>query len=258
MGWLLHSKMFKEKLTKWIIMYVAVMCLLGSVITYSKFISDLKQDPEGASTASFNVAITPKATCGEKPIKITNSNQEEIEVIVKDCSLTTRPTKDLEYIYNVDYNGLDVNTEVIVRIAFAPEISNYKEVILYEVIEDKEGKEIDNKLFNFTEHENNEGKPTTVGDYKITRGSNSILLTDIIDIAKYTKTDSDGKMIKETIPTKKFKLVMEIDPDQVQKANQSSGDKKEYEYFYDTELNYTNLIVVGYTATQFRDSNDLR
>ena len=41
---LLHSKLFRQNLFKWIFMYIAALGLLTSVITYSKYITALIHD----------------------------------------------------------------------------------------------------------------------------------------------------------------------------------------------------------------------
>ena len=38
---LLHSKRFKENLYRWLFMYVGVIALLTTVITYSKYVTQL-------------------------------------------------------------------------------------------------------------------------------------------------------------------------------------------------------------------------
>ena len=55
---LLQSKKFKDNLKKWLLVYIGVMLLLTTVITYSKYISKFLNDEE-ARPARFNVYIKP-------------------------------------------------------------------------------------------------------------------------------------------------------------------------------------------------------
>lgn len=53
---LLHSKKFKDNLKKWLCMYVGVILLLTTVITYSKYISSF-QGNDKVETAKFNLKL---------------------------------------------------------------------------------------------------------------------------------------------------------------------------------------------------------
>ncbi len=53
---LLHSKRFKRNLRKWICMYVGVLLLFTSVVTYSRYVSSLTVN-EKARVTKFNVKI---------------------------------------------------------------------------------------------------------------------------------------------------------------------------------------------------------
>ncbi len=55
---LLQSKKFKNNLKKWLCMYVGVMLLLTTVITYSKYISKF-QGSTKASPAKFQIELEP-------------------------------------------------------------------------------------------------------------------------------------------------------------------------------------------------------
>ena len=54
---LLHSKRFKNNLGKWLCMYVGVLLLLTTVVTYSKFITNMQGDDEESKPAKFNVDV---------------------------------------------------------------------------------------------------------------------------------------------------------------------------------------------------------
>lgn len=53
---LLHSKRFKRNLKRWICMYVGVLVLFTSVVTYSRYVSNLSLNDE-AKVTKFNVNI---------------------------------------------------------------------------------------------------------------------------------------------------------------------------------------------------------
>ncbi len=263
MGWLLHSKKFKEKLAKWIIMYIAVMCLLGSVITYSKYISSLvNKDPSQVGTANFNLTIEPVFQgCEEKDITIKDENGNETTTKVENCSLTTRPTKGIEYLFTVDYDELDVNTEIILRMAFnSVSLLNYKNIILSEVELDAEGKEFkETPLFKFDDYENNSDR-ITIGDYGVKRGNNSILLTDVLRIKDVYNFDGEGNIVGDRIHREKtFKIKMEINENNVANRNDSSTSVTipQGEYVYNKEFKDEQFITIGFTATQFRDDSEL-
>lgn len=53
---LLHSKRFRRNLKRWICMYVGVLILFTSVVTYSRYVSNLSLNDE-AKVTKFNVNI---------------------------------------------------------------------------------------------------------------------------------------------------------------------------------------------------------
>lgn len=55
---LLQSKKFRNNLKKWLCMYVGVLLLLTTVITYSKYITSLQSEGK-ADTAKFNLLLEP-------------------------------------------------------------------------------------------------------------------------------------------------------------------------------------------------------
>lgn len=109
---LLHSETFRKNLLKWIFMYIAVICLLMSVITYSKFISSFGSD-DAARSSKFNVKIEPIATQTSCPDdELSNSPEGTTTSIL--CS-TSRPTSTLEYYFRVDVTDIEVKSEVYLR-----------------------------------------------------------------------------------------------------------------------------------------------
>ena len=54
---LLQSKIFRKNLRKWLCMYVGVLLLFTTVVTYSKFITNMQGDDEESKPAKFNVDV---------------------------------------------------------------------------------------------------------------------------------------------------------------------------------------------------------
>lgn len=124
---LLHSKLFRRNLYKWLFMYVGVMCLLTSVITYSRYITKMQND-DTARVAKFNVAITNDNICNESEDK---------------CHYgTLRPTEEYEYFFTVDTTELEVKTLLVTIINVNKDFTNIK---LYDV---ESGNEFNNYVVN--------------------------------------------------------------------------------------------------------------
>lgn len=97
---LLHSKRFKANLRKWLFMYVGVMGLLTTVITYSKYISSLGGTDDARAT-KFEIKVTPEGCISDV------------------CLLGNyRPMNEIEYEFDVD-EEFEVNTYVI--LSFLPQ-----------------------------------------------------------------------------------------------------------------------------------------
>lgn len=111
---LLHSKRFRKNLRKWLFMYIGVMALLTTVVTYSRYITSKSSD-DIARAAKFNVKITRDET-----IAADNCETKYDEANKKDkvtCETGTfRPTSNLEYIFNVDTSEIEVNTDLYLTI----------------------------------------------------------------------------------------------------------------------------------------------
>lgn len=120
MTWLLHSKLFKENLKKWLFMYIAVMCLLTSVITYSKYISNFQGSGDSVRSAKFNVEISSSNE------GCTTQNDKIV------CSIESkRPTQKIEFLVDLDANDLEVAAEVLTRLNLLA--SSYEIIELVEV-----------------------------------------------------------------------------------------------------------------------------
>ena len=116
---LLHSKVFRKNLFNWLFMYIAVIGLFTSVVTYSKYISGFQSD-DTARVAKFNASITYDGTC---------KNLEKNEI----CNIGKfRPKENLSYYFTVDTTELEVTTIFITRITILKQFKNIK---IYDITE---------------------------------------------------------------------------------------------------------------------------
>lgn len=90
---LLHSKKFRSNLYKWLFMYVGVMGLLTTVVTYSRYISNFDIGDEARAT-KFNVDI-----------------KQEGEYVGENIP-TYRPTSKIPYYFIVN-TDVEVNTYLV-------------------------------------------------------------------------------------------------------------------------------------------------
>lgn len=111
MNGLLHSKTFRKNVSKWGFMYIAVMCLFTSVITYSKYITELGMKDE-ARASMFNVSIEPVQI---DPKSGCNGSLDTNGSMVMSCGLK-RPTSKFTYYFKV-VSEVEVPTEIIVRVS---------------------------------------------------------------------------------------------------------------------------------------------
>ncbi len=92
---LLHSKRFRKNLRKWLFMYVGVMGLFTTVITYSKYMSKF-QSSDSASVARFDITVAPYECSSE---------------ITENCNYHNyRATSKIDYYFTVDTTAIDVDT----------------------------------------------------------------------------------------------------------------------------------------------------
>lgn len=98
---LLHSKTFKKNLRKWLFMYVGALCILTSVITYSKYMSSFSGNTE-AKVAKFNIKVDYLDKC---------SNQSSDLACSTDI---TRPLETYDFYFKVDTTELDVSSFVVI------------------------------------------------------------------------------------------------------------------------------------------------
>lgn len=117
MGGLLHSKTFRQNLSRWVFMYIAIICLLTSVITYSKYISSLGAKDE-ARASKFNVLIEPLPVDSE-----CTSTGEQGGALVISCG-SKRPTSVINYYFKV-VSEVEVPSNIILRVS-GGDNRNYK------------------------------------------------------------------------------------------------------------------------------------
>lgn len=103
---LLHSKLFRQNLCKWIFMYIAALGLLTSVITYSKYITNMMNDGK-TRTSKFIVKITP---FNDSSFDCPSDSPNECVTNVR-----VRPTKEIEVYFKLDLNELEVKSNIVLR-----------------------------------------------------------------------------------------------------------------------------------------------
>lgn len=98
---LLQSKRFKQNLYKWLFMYVGVLLLLATVITYSRYIAGLLGSNEDARSARFHVKVEPI----------------DCNAIDKKCNTGAYLFDDeIHYEFQVDTSELEANADLVVTI----------------------------------------------------------------------------------------------------------------------------------------------
>jgi len=119
---LLHSKLFRKNLCKWFFMYIAVIGIFTSVVTYSKYISSMQSNADKTKVAKFDASITYDRICTEI---------EENQI----CDIGSyRPTSNISYYFTVDTTNLEVSTMFITRITI---LDVFKNIKIYDVTENE-------------------------------------------------------------------------------------------------------------------------
>lgn len=108
---LLQNKRFRTNLYKWLTMYVCVMAIFTTVVTYSKYISSMGAD-ETARVASFEVGID--FVCDPTKLKVVQ-NEDGTSSHVCDMG-TSRPTSLLTYYFTVDSTKLETDAILAISI----------------------------------------------------------------------------------------------------------------------------------------------
>lgn len=103
---LLHSKKFRTNLKKWLFMYVGVMVLLTTVVTYSKYISSTLYSDE-AKIDEFDLNITQVAC----PI-IEDETPAVCNAEFGSNSSVCRPTSVVASCFTLDVGNLNVHSDL--------------------------------------------------------------------------------------------------------------------------------------------------
>ena len=172
---LLHSKRFKQNLAKWLFMYVGVMLLLTTVVTYSRYISSM-HTKEDARPAQFDVAIEY------------DKNNLVCEDLTNCFSGTFRPTSKLEYTFTVDTTKIEVNTDFVLT------------VTLHEDFKIESLKNITNNTdIALTDAEKNNLKPTSISSKIYAPSGKTETYKIVVYYGKPINKDTDFTNIHEIV-----------------------------------------------------------
>lgn len=124
---LLHSKRFRENLYRWLFMYVGVIGLLTTVITYSKYMTELISDTDSSRPATFKADI-----------KYTDAQGNPCVDGIKCTTGIYRPTSEIKY-----YFTLETEFEVLADLYLTTrikesEVDNFEIVSIKNVTADTE------------------------------------------------------------------------------------------------------------------------
>jgi len=97
---LLRSKKFRSKLYKWLFMYVGVMALFATVITYSKYISQYVVD-DVARITKFDIEVENIAIEGDGYTCNVADNEQKTITCAASEETKYRPTKNLDYTFKL-------------------------------------------------------------------------------------------------------------------------------------------------------------
>lgn len=145
---LIHSKKFRQNLFNWLFVYVGVLGLLASVVTYSKYISSLGTKDE-ARVTKFNVKIEFAEECSNNSATtICNmGNYLPFEKMYYYFKVDTREIETAANIYlTASVQGIDASKYKITSIDEV--ISSGEEVTYNPILKDEESSE--NKKYQTT------------------------------------------------------------------------------------------------------------
>lgn len=98
---LLQSKRFRKNLGKWVFMYILCMGLFTTVVTYSKYISNMLSTDDEARVSKFNIKLR---YCENE--KCENGGLENYK------TKKYRPSNEMDYYFAVDASNLEVNVDL--------------------------------------------------------------------------------------------------------------------------------------------------
>ena len=177
---LLHSKKFRTNLYKWLFMYVGVMLLFTTVITYSKYISSMDGNDE-ARPAKFIIKV--------EPLECAN------------CNLTAyRPTSKIEQDFQINLEELEVTTDLELTITVD---KDYFELVSFEPILGKNETPLLSSCAGSTSNNANEVKlcgRIPVESNKLLKYKAIVKYKNENELYKYVaKTDAQGNPMKYNI-----------------------------------------------------------
>ncbi len=100
---LLQSKYFKNNLKKWVFMYVLCMGIFTTVITYSRYISNMFSSDDSARVSNFG-------------LNLMYCDDEICEKNRKDKPVKYRPFGEMEYYFAIDGSELEVSVDLILTV----------------------------------------------------------------------------------------------------------------------------------------------
>ena len=101
---IIHSKRFKKSFGKWLFMYILCMGFFTTVVTYSKYISNML-NKDTARVSKFGVNLK---YCADK------SCEKELDI---DKATNYLPYEEIVYYFGVDKSNLEVNSNLILTVS---------------------------------------------------------------------------------------------------------------------------------------------
>lgn len=99
---LLQSKRFKKNLGKWVFMYVLCMGLFTTVVTYSKYISNMMDNADEARVSKFNINLK---YCDDEDCVDPKTENSTVKKY--------RPFDEMVYYFIVDTSNLEVDVNLV-------------------------------------------------------------------------------------------------------------------------------------------------
>lgn len=100
---LFQSKIFKRNIRKWLFMYIVCMGIFTTVVTYSKYISNMLNGNDEARVSKFDIELQ---YCKDE---LCNENNNNIK--------KNRPTNKIEYYFAVNTSNLEVKTDLFLTVS---------------------------------------------------------------------------------------------------------------------------------------------
>lgn len=111
---LLHSKTFRNNLSKWFTIYICLILMLMTVVTYSRYITS-QQGSDHTRTAKFSIKITKDKVCSTTSSGLCYNEEDG------DLPFAFKPYDTIEYYFNVDTSKLEVLSNLKVYVDVNPD-----------------------------------------------------------------------------------------------------------------------------------------